>query len=205
MKKFSLSTIFVLSLIFSNISFAKTFNIDAAHSSIEFSIKHLGIVPVKGSFKKFSGSFEIDEKTGKAKNLSVKIDVDSIYTNQDDRDAHLKSKDFFNVRNDVYDIVEKNRYITFKAAKFSTGDRKISGKLKILKTTKKIKLKSKIKPLKVEGKIMRVGFEATGEIDRQDFGLSWQKPATGLLAKAAGKFVGDDVELIINVSAEAKK
>ncbi len=197
---------FVTSILFTFSASAKTYTLDNAHSSIGFSVKHLGLFPVKGSFKKFSGTMDINEKTGEIKNLNVKIDVDSIYTNEDDRDAHLKSKDFFNVRNEYFDIIEKNRFITFKVGSVSVGDKTIKGKLKILKTTKTVKLKSKIAPIRVKGKIAKLGIEANGEVDRTDFGLTWQKEGTGLLAKAAGKFVGDDVELNINVVAiPAKK
>ena len=88
---------------------AKTvrYNIDKAHSSIEFSVKHLGLVPVKGRFNNFEGYVDYHPKKKKITNAYIKIDVDSINTNNEDRDAHLKSKDFFHVRNETYDIVKK--------------------------------------------------------------------------------------------------
>lgn len=201
----NLSLILVLTTVFSSSAFAKKFVFDPAHSSIEFSVKHLGIVPVNGSFKKFTGSFEIDEKTGEAKNLIVKIDVDSIYTNEEDRDAHLRTKDFFHVRNDTYDIVEKNRYMVFKASNFSVAGKEIAGKLKILKKTRNVKLKSILKAIKLKDKIVKVGIEASGEVNRKKFGLTWQKSGTGFLAKAAGKFVGDEVKIMVNAVAQPEK
>ncbi len=181
---------------------AKKFMIDPAHSSIEFSVKHLGIAPVKGRFKVFEGSFDFYEKTGVAKNLIVKMDVDSIDTNESNRDAHLRSKDFFHVRNDTYDIIEENRYLIFKAASTSIKSKEIAGRLKILKTTRPVVLTSQVRPLKNGANTERIGVQAEGMVNRQHFGLTWQKPSTGFLAKAAGKFVGDEVKIIIHALAK---
>lgn len=185
---------------------ARKFVLDPAHSSIEFSVKHLGLVPVRGKFKVFNGSFDLDEKTGQTTNLVVRIDVDSINTNEEDRDAHLKSKDFFHVRSDTYDIIEKNRYIEFRASSpLNLNSRKIKGNLKILKTSKTITLNAETKPLKTKQGIEMIGVQANGQINRQHFGLTWQKPSTGLLAKVAGKFVGNEVTININALAQPAK
>ena len=77
--------------------------------------------------------------------------------------------------------------------------------MKILKTTKTVKLKAKIKSVKVKNNIERVGIEANGEVNRKVFGLTWQKPGTGLLAKAAGKFVGDEVKIMVNLIGQPEK
>ena len=176
------------------------YTIDSAHSSIEFSVKHLGLVPVKGRFTKFEGYADYHGKTKKGKmlrNVHIKIDADSINTDNPDRDAHLRSKDFFHVRNDVYDIVEKNRYIEFWAKNYPLDSPRHTGKLKILKTKRNITLDIQSKTSK--GKTYRIGIMAQGEINRQKFGLTWQKQGSGIKKKLAGKFVGDMVKMDINL------
>lgn len=176
------------------------YKIDSAHSHVGFTVKHLGIIPVHGSFKKFEGHFMYDNKTKMITGISIKIDVDSIFTNEENRDAHLKSKDFFGVRNKVYDIVEKNRYITFKAKKAKLSDKKVKGKLKILKTTKNVSFKASMNE---QGNMLAGTF--TASINRNKYGLTWQKPGSGLLKKAGGKTVGDIVTMNINLLAKKMK
>ena len=187
-----------------DLAFAKKFLLDTSHSSIEFSVKHLGIVPVRGRFKVFDGSFDFDPKSGLAKNLVVRVDVDSIDTNEDDRDAHLKSRDFFHVRNEFYNIIEENRYLVFRSKSFSLTSKNMSGDLKILKTIRPVRLKSVISPLKGTHGVEKIGIQAEGVVDRQKFGLTWQKPSTGFLSRVAGKFVGDEVKILVNVLAEMR-
>ena len=118
------------------------YEIDPVHSHVGFTIKHLGIVPVNGQFKKFSGSFNYDPKTQKMTNIKIMIDVDSIDTNEKDRDIHLRNDDFFGVRDKFYNIVEARRYIVFTANQAQLKDKKVSGKLKILNTTKNVTLEA---------------------------------------------------------------
>lgn len=199
----------VLILMLSSHAFAGDYTLDAAHSSVEFSIKHLGLFPVKGKFGKFSVDVDVDEAKQMIKSVVVKVDVDTINTNNEDRDAHLKSKDFFNVRNEEYDINKKYRHIVFKGKNIPFSSKFAPGKLKILKTNKKVNLKADINTLKdKEGSIAHLGAAISGVLKRQDYGLTWQKEGTGLVAKAAGKFVGDDVTLNVNIllkKAKSKK
>ena len=187
------------SLIFSASAMAKAmrYTIDKAHSSIEFSVKHLGLVPVKGRFTKFEGYVDYSKKGKMFRSVHIKIDADSINTDNPDRDAHLKSKDFFHVRNDVYDIVKKNRYIEFWAKNYPLDSARHKGKLKILKSKRNVTLDIQSKIL--EGKKFRIGVMAQGEINRQKFGLTWQKPGSGIKNKLAGKLVGDKVKMDINL------
>ena len=191
-----------LLLFFTQSAMAKImrFNIDKAHSSIEFSVKHLGLVPVKGRFTEFEGYVDYHSKSKKGKMLRsvyIKINADSINTDNPDRDAHLRSKDFFHVRDDVYDIVEKNRYIEFWAKNYPLDSRRHKGKLKILKTKRSVALDVQSKVLK--GKKFRIGVMAQGKINRQKFGLTWQKRESGIKNKLAGKLVGDVVKMDINL------
>lgn len=196
--------IVLLFLLFAVPCLAQDYYLDKAHSSIEFSVKHLGLFPVKGKFKDIEGSTKI--KKGVAKDIYIKINVDSIDTNEEDRDAHLKSKDFFHVRDDLYELVPKNRYIEFwlKSYDFSNKKSTIRGKLKILKTKKSIPLKVTVSSLKANGGVV-YGVVGRGKLNRKHFKLSWQKPTTGTKEKLAGKFVGDEVEIIANLTFKPKK
>ena len=191
---------------FSSNLFAKKFTIDSSHSFIEFSVKHLGLSPVMGRFTKFTGFIDVDLKKMVARKVSIKIDVDSIKTDNDDRDAHLKNKDFFHVRNDVFDIIPANRYMNFNANNFSINSTsKLTGKLRILKKEKQIELAVKIKKMNKGKNLWKIGITADGKIDRRDFGLTWQKPSAELKEKIAGKFVGDEVKLIVSLTFQDNK
>ena len=176
------------------------FQVDKAHSSIGFSVKHLGLVPVKGRFTKFEGTFDYDVKKEQIKNIYIKIDADSINTDNPDRDAHLRNQDFFHVRNDTYDIVKKNRYIEFWADTYSIKSTRHKGQLKILKIKQNVDLNIQTKVL--TSLKNRIGIMAKGKINRQKFGLTWQKAGTS--KKLAGKLVGDEVTLDINMAFMTK-
>ena len=74
------------------------YKIDKAHSSVNFTVNHLAIVPVEGKFDTFEGSFKYNTKTQELTDISIKVEADSIDTNEADRDNHLRSADFFGVR-----------------------------------------------------------------------------------------------------------
>ena len=193
------SIIFILTaLCLSHFTLAGEFVLDSKRSSIGFSVKHLNLLPVKGKFTGFSGKANYDAAKDETANIHVKIDVDTIDTQNDDRDAHLKSKDFFHVRSEVYDIVPENRYIEFKADGFSLQKSSaLDGSLKILKTEKKVNFQITKKTFKNKKHPAEVEIQASGKINRQDFGLTWQKPSSGLKEKIAGKFVGDEVMMTV--------
>ncbi len=188
----------ILFLLSSQLIFAGEFALDSKRSSIGFSVKHLNLLPVKGKFTEFSGKALYDAAKDETASIHIKIDVDSIDTQNDDRDAHLKSKDFFHVRSEVYDIVPENRYIEFKSDNFSLQKSStLEGSLKILKTEKKVNFQITKKTFKKKKHPAEVEIQASGKINRQDFGLTWQKPSSGLKEKIAGKFVGDEVLMTV--------
>ena len=183
-----------LSLALSSQIWAASYTLDSSHAKIGFKIRHLGISNVSGRFQKFTGTATYDEKTGKLSNLIVEIDAASIYTNEPDRDKHLKAEDFFNVK--------KYPKITFKSTKVEHKGKtptKITGKLKILKTERTVTLDivdwggTATDPW---GNA-KLAFEARGIIDRTKYGLTWNKGLKG----AAGLLVGNDVKLVIEVEA----
>ncbi len=176
---------------------AKQFKLDPKRSSAGFSVKHLNLLPVKGNFAGLSGEAVYDAQRDMITRVHVKIDADTIDTKNDDRDAHLKSKDFFHVRSEVYDLIPENRYIEFQASTVAFHKAaSIQGSLKILKVEKTVNFQIDKKNLKKGSEGDEVELQVSGSINRQHFGLTWQKPSTGLKEKLAGKFVGDEVSMM---------
>lgn len=178
--------------IFSAVSLiAGNYNVDVSHSNVGFKVKHLMISNVKGSFSEFSGSFEYDEKTNTLKKLDGVIEVKSIDTANAKRDAHLRSSDFFDL--------EKYPLITFKLLEVN-GD-EVYGDFTMKGITKKIKLDYEAGGSNKNPRGMAVAaFSLTGEINRGDFNLSWNKAL-----ETGGFVVGDKIKLEIDLEGvEAK-
>lgn len=205
MKK-SVTTLLTLSLILvSNSSFAKakTFAVDADHTSVEFKIRHL-VGKVKGNFTVTEGKVDFDADKIEKLKVSGKIDASSIDTGVAKRDEHLKSADFFDVNN-----AKKPEFktITFESTKFvnstAVGEEikgQLEGKITIHGVTKPITLDVVMqKPVLDPWGNDRTGISATGKLNRKDFGLNWNKAI-----ETGGFVVGDDVELALEVEAFAK-
>ena len=158
--------------------------IDSAHSEIGFKVKHLMISTVKGSFGTFSGSMEgeMDNMT-----ISFNLNTSSINTNNVDRDNHLKSTDFFDSVNFPT--------ITFFSTGADINSGVIKGELIIRGTTKEVTLTCNYNGMSVDpwGNTKH-GFEITGNINRNDFGLTWNSPL-----ETGGVLVSDIVGLNIDV------
>lgn len=162
--------------------------IDTTHSEVQFKVKHLVISTVTGFFKKFSGAVETETEDFNGANVHFSIDATSIDTNVADRDAHLKSPDFF--------AAEQYPSLDFKGVltKVQGSDYKLVGDLTIRGTSKKIELAVEYGGQTVDpwGNT-RAGFELNGKINRKDFGLNWSA-----VTEAGGLVVADDVKLHIN-------
>ena len=179
---------------FSSLAMAAAYTVDGSHSIVGFSVKHLVISKVKGQFKKAEGSFDFDEKKNEISKVDIKIDVASVDTNDKKRDEHLSSADFFDAK--------KFPQITFKAGKASVkkGETtKLPGTLTIRGVSKPVVMEltyngSTIDPWKNE----KSGFSLTGKINRQDYGISWNKALD-----KGGVAVSDEV--VIEVEGEATK
>lgn len=177
-------------------SHAESYNLDPAHSEVGFSVKHLMISNVKGRFLKFSGKFDYDKATKYLKNMNIEIDPSSIDTNQNDRDDHLKSADFFDVK--------KFNKITFKdeKAEFSADGStiKLHGKLKMKDKELPVTLDITINgEAEVEG-TKKVAFSATTVINRKNWGISWNKSLD-----KGGIAVSEDVKIAIEGEANLIK
>lgn len=162
--------------------------VDASHSEVQFKVKHLVISTVTGFFKKFNGSLVSETENFDGAKVEFTIDANSIDTNVADRDAHLKSPDFF--------AVEQYPNITFKNGLLTKAgsDYKLVGDLTIRETTKKVELAVEFGGTTVDpwGNT-RAGFEVNGKINRKEFGLNWSA-----VTEAGGLVVADDVKLHIN-------
>jgi len=164
-------------------------NVDPTHSEVQFKVKHLVISTVTGSFKSFNGSVESDDENFDGAKISFNIDVNSIDTNQADRDGHLKSPDFF--------AAEQFPTITFtgELKKISGSDYKVTGPITIRETSKVITLDVEFGgTVKDPWGNIKAGFEISGKVNRKDFGLNWNA-----LTEAGGMVVGEDVKLHINI------
>ena len=172
-----------------------SWEIDPAHSNVQFGVRHMMISTVHGKFTKFTATATGDEKDAAHAGVQASIDVASIDTGDEKRDAHLKTPDFFDA--------EKFPTITFKSTKVeAAGDRrfKLHGDLTMHGVTKPVVLDVEATP-EVKGMRgeTRAGARATTKINRKDFGISWSKSMDG-----GGVVVGDEVEVTIDVEAVKK-
>lgn len=168
---------------------AETYNIDASHSGVNFTIRHL-VAKTPGKFDKFSGAIDLNSANMEASSVNFEIETSSINTGNTDRDNHLRSADFFDA--------EKCPKITFKSSKIAkTGENQfnVTGTLDMRCTAKEITL-----PVTFLGAMpgMRgnklAGFESNVTINRKDFGISWNR------ALDQGGFVlSDEVWVTINL------
>ena len=168
-----------------------TWKLDASHSSIGFSVKHLMIATVKGSFGKYEASFTGDETDLSKASVTVDIDAASINTGNDQRDGHLRSPDFFDA--------EKFPSITFVGKRIvgsAFGAFKIVGDLTIRGITREITLDASF-----EGRAKdpwgnaRLGYSAKGKINRSEFGLTWNQAL-----EAGGVVVSEEVKISVEAS-----
>jgi polyisoprenoid-binding protein YceI len=179
---------------------ATTWDIDAAHTSAGFSVKHMMVSTVRGAFGKTTGALELDEKDVTKSTVSAVIDVSTINTREDKRDAHLKSPDFFDVA--------KYPNMTFKSkkvAKAGEGKLKVTGDLTIKDVTKEVVLDVELASTESKDPygFIRRGGTATTKINREDFGLKWNAVLeTGGVAVSKEVSITIDIELTKKVDAK---
>ncbi len=183
---------FLAVILSANLLFAgDTYTLDVAHSKVEFTVTHMMISKVTGKFREFSGTIMYDEKDMSKWSASVDIKTASIFTDNEKRDNHLRSDDFFNA--------EKYPLITFRSKRFEKrGDQYVAiGDLTIRDVTKEIEL-----PFTITGKVVdpwgntRIGVEAELVINRQDYGVKWSKSLD-----KGGLVVSNEVKITISLSA----
>jgi polyisoprenoid-binding protein YceI len=168
-----------------------TWNVDPAHSSVEFSIKHMMIATVRGRFKDFEGTIEAAESIEDSKVTGV-VRTASIDTNEPTRDEHLRGPDFFDCEHYPEARFESRRIVPLGGPKF-----RVVGDLTLKAVTREIEMEATIEGFEKDpwGND-RVGISARGKINRTEFGLNWQRAL-----ETGGFLLGEEVKMMIDVSA----
>jgi polyisoprenoid-binding protein YceI len=169
---------------------ATTWNLDAAHSEIQFKVRHMMISNVTGHFEKFNATVETEGDDFSTAKIHFTAEVDSINTKNEQRDGHLKSEDFFDAASHPQIAFEGTQL-----EKVDEGNYKLHGNLTMRGTTKPLSF-----DVEYGGTIQdpwgmtRAGFTVEGKINRKEFGLHWSQ-----VTEAGGLVVGDDIKLIATV------
>jgi polyisoprenoid-binding protein YceI len=169
---------------------AATWTIDPVHSEVGFSVRHMMVSKVRGRFTSFSGELVTGEDPTQS-SVTAEIDLSSINTGQEQRDAHIKSADFFEV--------ETYPTMTYKSTgiKVEDGEYVLEGDLTLKGVTRSVPLKLEIQgfgPDAFGG--YRAGFTATGELNRRDFNISFNAPMAN-----GGVVVADKIQLHLEIEA----
>jgi polyisoprenoid-binding protein YceI len=167
---------------------AGTWDIDAAHSDVSFTVRHMMVSKVRGSFGKFSGEIVTGENLTDS-SVTASIDATSIDTNNEQRDGHIRSADFFDVEN--------HPEWTFRstALRVDDGDLALDGELTIKGVTRPVTLALEINGFGPDAwGGTRAGFSASTTIDRNDFGVDIKMPLDG-----GGVVVSDKVQIQLEI------
>ncbi|HAH22791.1 MAG TPA: hypothetical protein DCL77_03340 [Prolixibacteraceae bacterium] len=164
--------------------------LDPSHSEILFKVKHLMITNVKGEFRKFTGEINSVGDDFSAASVNVTLDASSIFTNDDNRDTHLKSADFFDVEN--------HRELTFVGTslkKLDDDNYELKGNLTIKGISREVKLDVEFGGInKDPWGNEKAGFSLEGKINRKDWGLNWNAAL-----ETGGVLVSDEVKISAEV------
>ena len=172
----------------------ETWVLDPTHSEIQFKIKHLMISTVTGQFNKFSGTVETEEDDFTTAKVHFRAEVNSISTNNEQRDAHLRTGDFFDAEK-YPDVVFEGQ----KMEKAGENEYKLHGTITMRGVSKKLVLDVEFGGItKDPWGNTRTGFSVTGKINRQDYGMSF-----GAVSETGGLLLGDEVK--INANAQFVK
>jgi len=191
MGRFYLTSVAVLLSMLPAASPAGTWELDPAHTSVQFKVRHMMVSNVRGDFEKVSGDITYDEDDISRSSANITIDANSINTRVAKRDKHLKSQDFLDA--------EKYPLLVFRSKRVERageGKLKVTGDLTIRGVTREVVLdvEGPTPPVKdLQGK-MRVGGTASTTINRKDFGLTWNKAI-----ETGGVVVGNEVEITIDI------
>ena len=172
-------------------TFAATYQVDAVHSQVHFKVAHLMISSVRGEFNDYTATIDADPATKTVYAVKATIKTASLDTKDKKRDDHLRSADFFDAANHPEMTFESTRVVG------KGNDIVVYGKLTIRGTTKMIELRGKFAgEAKDPWGNTKAGFEAKGMINRQEFGLTWNKAL-----EAGGLVVGDEIEIGLEIEA----
>lgn len=191
MRKLAKSLLAVIAVALPGSAFAADYVIDPSHTSVGFTVRHLMVSKVRGSFEKVSGTVKYDPNEPEKIVIDATIDAASINTREAKRDEHLRSPDFFDVA--------KHPTLTFKSKKakvLGKGKLEVIGDLTIRGVTKEVTLQVEGLDQEIKdpwGNVRR-GATATTRINRKDFGLAWNQ-----VLETGGVMVGEDVDIQIDV------
>ncbi|MET0960178.1 MAG: YceI family protein [Psychrobacillus psychrotolerans] len=166
------------------------FNLDAAHSTIDFSVKHMMVSKVKGSFTNFTADLEGNTEDLTGASISFDIDVKSINSNNEDRDNHLRSGDFFDT--ETYPSI---KFVATNIKKKDDGEYDVTGDLTIKDVTKPVTFDVEYggKGTNPWGQEV-VAFSAESKVNRKEFGLTWNQAL-----ETGGVLVGEDIKITVEL------
>lgn len=171
-----------------------TWNLDALHSNIAFSVRHLVFAKVRGRFATWSGTLALNESDLAQSKVSVSIDAASIDTGTGDRDKHLRSADFFDV--------EKFPTLTFTSTQVKAVDNDtldVTGDMTIHGVTKRITIPVDFLGTAKTPNGEKAGFETAFTINRKDYGIVWNR------VMDAGPVLSEDVKVVISIEADRQQ
>ncbi|MDN5284404.1 MAG: polyisoprenoid-binding protein [Mucilaginibacter sp.] len=165
-----------------------TWVIDPIHSEVQFKVKHLAISTIAGTFKIFNGEVISPNENFDNAEISLVIDANSIYTNQEARDGHLKGAEFFDTAQ--FPQISFNGLLQKQA-----DDYELTGNLTIRQITRHIVLQTAFTGTgKGRNGDTRAGFEVNGKINRKDYGLTWT-----MLTETGGLMIGEEIKLHFDI------
>ena len=168
---------------------AATWTLDKPHTNVKFSVSHLVISDVEGTFKTFDGTMEFSKADFSDAKISFTAEVGSISTDNEQRDNHLKSDDFFNAAK-----YPQMKFVSTSFVPLGDNKYKLEGTLTIRDITRQITFDVKYGGTVAAMGGTHVGFKATSKINRFDYNLKWDKAT-----EAGNMVVGKEVEITINV------
>lgn len=170
-----------------------TWNIDKTHSELSFQIRHF-VSRVRGTFKEWKGTIVADPEAWQNASIDVEIATASIYTDNERRDSHLRTSDFF--------LADSFPTIHFRSSRIERkgDDAKIHGDLTIRGVTRPVVLHGSFTGMLKSAQGDRIGFEASTTIDRLDYGVKWNRAAEG-----GGIMLGDEVTITLVIAAVRAK
>ena len=166
--------------------------IDTAHSGVDFTVRHMMFAKVKGSFNSFDAQIEADPEDLTSASIAFTVDTASVDTNNGDRDAHLRSADFFDVENHP-----KITFQSTKIVKTGDGDYDVTGDVTLRGVTRSEVFKVSFGGTgKDPWGNEKAGFSAAGTIKRSDYGLTWNAAL-----ETGGVLVGDEIKISLDIQA----
>jgi polyisoprenoid-binding protein YceI len=169
-----------------------TFTIDPVHSTVSFKVRHLGLSTVRGRFGKFTGNFQLDPASGQVAAATLKIETASVNTDNERRDGHLRSADFF-----AADSFPEISFVSSRVTKQAGTTYRVEGMLTMRGVTKPVTLTAELAGTRQTPQGWLAAVNLTGTVKRKEYGLMWDRITEGVSA------VGDDIALEIGVEAKS--